>query len=47
MAPPALSQPSCACGRKLLATPEPGSDELRQVVRACSRKHFGTQANVW
>jgi hypothetical protein len=40
-------QPSCACGQKLLATPEPGSDELRQVVRACSRKHFGTQANVW
>ncbi len=32
---------------KLLAAPQPGSDKLRQVVRACSGQHFGTQANVW
>ena len=32
---------------KLLAAPEPGSDKQRQVIRACSGQHFGTQANVW
>ena len=32
---------------KLLAAPVPGSDKQRQVIRACSGQHFGTQANVW